>query len=328
MGRSVGGGTDIAKVVIHRDVDEIEDRAFYECTNLTEIDWADSKVTKIGENAFRDTGLEKFSCPDSVKVVGWGTVARCNQLRRVGYKAEKIAEQTFCYCEQLETVILKEGVKTIERIAFKNYPYLSTCIWAKSIEEVGEDIFHGCTKLHELVGSNDQEKVIEYLNGMKGTPLMKLCQFDGKLEDIKKILEENPDAAKVLVEAHPDGVKNEDTSKRNPVSYCCQNEKASPDGLKVLVEAHPEGLKNEDTSNNLPLHYLIQRADVPLECVATVALAYGDALLEKGSRGVLPLHYLCTKRNTSALFVKVLIEACPSATLIEDEKGKTPLMLA
>ena len=51
---------NITKVVIHRDVDEIGKHAFNECSNLTEIDWGDSKVTKIGLKAFRKTGLVKI----------------------------------------------------------------------------------------------------------------------------------------------------------------------------------------------------------------------------------------------------------------------------
>ena len=50
------GREDNTKVVIHRDVDEIEDEAFAHCFNLTVIDWGDSKVTTIRVNAFIKTG--------------------------------------------------------------------------------------------------------------------------------------------------------------------------------------------------------------------------------------------------------------------------------
>ncbi|GMI03579.1 hypothetical protein TrLO_g5552 [Triparma laevis f. longispina] len=39
------GRGDITKVVIHRDVDEIEHSAFRECKNLTELDWGATLLT-------------------------------------------------------------------------------------------------------------------------------------------------------------------------------------------------------------------------------------------------------------------------------------------
>ncbi|GMI10096.1 hypothetical protein TrLO_g2347 [Triparma laevis f. longispina] len=223
---------DITQVVIHRDVDEIEGSAFYENNNLTEIDWGNSKVTTIGGNAFYKTGLKKFSCPDTVNVVGRAAVAQRKYLREVECNAKKLAKNAFASNKSLETVILQEGVKTIEQETFARSPKISTFIWADSVEGVGENIFKDSTKLHELAESGDQEKIIEYLKKCV-SPLMKLCVNDGKLEDIKKILEENPEAAKVSGQ------------QRNALSYYCRYG-SSLEVIKVLVEAHPEGAKNED----------------------------------------------------------------------------------
>ncbi|GMI10274.1 hypothetical protein TrLO_g6755 [Triparma laevis f. longispina] len=81
------------------------------------------------------------------------------------YPTTRRHEWAFAGCSSLETVVLKEGEKTIEDGAFHKSSKISTFIWADSIEEVGEDIFQDCTKLHELARSEYQEAVIGYLSG-------------------------------------------------------------------------------------------------------------------------------------------------------------------
>ncbi|GMI18795.1 hypothetical protein TrLO_g13328 [Triparma laevis f. longispina] len=116
-----------------------------------------------------------------------------------------------------------------------------------------------------LAALKDQTKIINYLTSL--TLLMRLCQFDGKLEEIKKILEENPEAAKEVN-------RQQRNSQRNSLSFYCQNEKASPEGLEVLVEAHPEGLKNENAeSKRNPVSYYCQYGSSP---EALVLLAKSD----------------------------------------------------
>ena len=97
------------------------------------------------------------------------------------------------------------------------------------------------------------------------TPLMKLCAYDGKLEDIKKILDENSEAIKVSLKAmstivflspntkslwRPKYYSIQDVASngRNALSYYSEFG-SSPQVLKLLVEAHPDGAKNEDAKS-------------------------------------------------------------------------------
>ncbi|GMH94143.1 hypothetical protein TrST_g4021 [Triparma strigata] len=181
------GRKDITKVTVASDVDEIVDNAFLLCSNVTEFEFGDSKITKIGNAALLSTGITKIKLPDTLKEIGQGAFAR-TKIKEIEVNAEEINKGTFYLCNNLVKVVLKEGVTTVvEKGAFKECPNISTFIWSDSVKEVGSIVFEGCDKLHELAGSKDQEKVIEYLKSF--TPLMKLCILDGKLVDIKKILD-------------------------------------------------------------------------------------------------------------------------------------------
>ncbi|GMH89172.1 hypothetical protein TL16_g11375 [Triparma laevis f. inornata] len=194
-GKKYKGRKDITKVVVASDVDEVAKEAFQHCSNLTEFNFGDSKATKIGDHALQSTGITKIKLPDTLKAIGKYALSRTS-LKEVEVNVEKINGSTFWECKNLVKVVLKEGVTTVESYAFKGCPNISTFIWADSVKEVGYNLFGNCDKLHEQAGSKDQEKIIEYLKSLL-TPLMKLCASDGKMEDIKQILDENSEAIMV-----------------------------------------------------------------------------------------------------------------------------------
>ncbi|GMH83319.1 hypothetical protein TrVE_jg6476 [Triparma verrucosa] len=184
---------DITKVTVASDVDEIAAHAFRGCSNLTEFNFGDSEVTKIGREAFNSTSIAKIKLPDTLKEIGVGAFA-FSKIKEVEVNVEKIEISSFLSCKDLVKVVL--GATTVKDKAFKGCLNISTFIWPDSVKEVGDNVFEGCDKLQELAGSKGQEKVIEYLKSLL-TPLMKLCVNDGKLEDIKNILDKNSEAIKM-----------------------------------------------------------------------------------------------------------------------------------
>ena len=148
-GQKYRGRKDITKVVVASDVDEIAAEAFRECGNLTEFNFGDSKVTKIGGSAFWGTGITKIKLPDTLKEIG--SFAFCtSKLKEIEVNIKKIESYTFYLCFDLVKVVLKEGVTTVENNAFKVCPNISTFIWPDSLKEVGKDVFNRCDKLHEV----------------------------------------------------------------------------------------------------------------------------------------------------------------------------------
>ncbi|GMI11883.1 hypothetical protein TrVE_jg12519 [Triparma verrucosa] len=224
------------------------------------------------EVVYQEGGWEEL--PDTLKEIGKSTFASSN-LKEIEVNVKKIKEYTFYNCKDLVKVVLKEGVTTVEKEAFL-CPNISTFIWPDSVKEVGKDVFDGCDKLHELAGSKDQEKVIEYLKKVTKsmTPLMKLCVYDGKLEDIKKILDENSELIS----------KGVASNGRNALSYYSQFG-SSPQVLKLLLEAHPDGLNIWDINWNFPYEYLVKNNSVTkLACLEAIigdrSLGRDDALHE------------------------------------------------
>ena len=72
--------------------------------------------------------------------------------------------------------------------------------------------------LAQLAGSKDQEKVIEFLKS--GTPLRRLCTSDGKLEDIKKILDKNSEEIKVSLKLMSTSVIQSSNAQSRRVLEC------------------------------------------------------------------------------------------------------------
>ncbi|GMH76789.1 hypothetical protein TrST_g11395 [Triparma strigata] len=114
-GQKYRGRKDITKVVVASDVDEIAEYAFSGCSNVTEFNFGD----------------------------------------KIEINVEMIINYTFYDCNNLVKVVLKEGVTTVESEAFSGCPNISTFIWPDSVKEVGDGVFQGCDKLHELAGSKD-----------------------------------------------------------------------------------------------------------------------------------------------------------------------------
>ena len=82
----------------------IPDYAFDSCSSLTGISIPDN-VTTIGVGAFGGTGLTSIEIPGSVTV---------------------IAEQAFCYCDDLESVTISGDSVSIGEEAFSNCPKLAS----------------------------------------------------------------------------------------------------------------------------------------------------------------------------------------------------------
>ncbi|GMH56060.1 hypothetical protein TrST_g3021 [Triparma strigata] len=158
-GKKYNGREDITTVTVASDVDEIPEDAFYGCSNLTEFEFGDSKVTKIGDRAIQGTGITKIKLPDSLKVIERHVFWECIKLKEIEVNVEKIKDNTFYNCKDLVKVVLKEGVTTVESEVFDQCPNISRFIWPDSVKEVGDGVFQGCAKLHELAGSRIRRKL-------------------------------------------------------------------------------------------------------------------------------------------------------------------------
>ena len=98
-------GCQIESIALPESLTEIGDRAFYNCRFTSAI--IPDNVNSIGECAFSYcTELENITIPDTVSNID-GAFTHCKKLKEVKIPSsvEKIREDTFFACTQLETII-------------------------------------------------------------------------------------------------------------------------------------------------------------------------------------------------------------------------------
>ena len=274
----------IEKVIIDDEVTEIAAEAFLGCTKLKVIVFGPNcKVKKIGHGAFCQCALEEVDFPNSLEEIkgkrnSTGAFAACANLQKMsfGSNLKIVGGAAFYQCTKLEAIVLKEKVTTIGEKAFTRCSNLSTFVWPKSVTTVGDEVFDDCAKLHELAGSDKQDDVIAYPKKTT-TPLVKLCINNGELEEIKQIVEEDPDAPK---QTHGDS--------RTPLSYYCENG-SSEEVLKLLLEQNPEAAKEKNDDNYTSLHYLGGNSSITDEMLKCVLEVYPEAAKEKNNAKNTPL---------------------------------------
>ena len=121
----------LTKVRIPKNVASLQYEAFYDCTNLKNVEFEEgSKLQTIGQQAFMDCGsLENFTCPDGV---------------------ETIEKQAFVACTVLENVQFNENLKTIGNAAFAWTGVKSITI-PDNTTTIGSGCFYECGQLEEVV---------------------------------------------------------------------------------------------------------------------------------------------------------------------------------
>ena len=121
------------KVVLPDTVTEIDERAFYGCSMITEV-VIPAGVTEIKDRTFADCkALKKIVLPGGVTKIGNEAFLRCSKLTSAGLKGtggkkgytyefpwtEEIPENAFNGMKKLKTVVLPETIKVIGKNAFK-----------------------------------------------------------------------------------------------------------------------------------------------------------------------------------------------------------------
>ena len=125
----------LTKVRIPKNVASLQYEAFYDCTNLKNVEFEEgSKLQTIGQQTFMGCGsLENFTCPDGV---------------------ETIEKQAFVACTVLENVQFNENLKTIGEHAFSNTGVKSVII-PDNVTLLGAGCFYQCKKLESvIIGKN------------------------------------------------------------------------------------------------------------------------------------------------------------------------------
>jgi len=161
----------ITTVILGKNVAEIGDSAFYNCTNLEYIDFAEAPLTAIGtqafygcklndfdmvlpstmetlkEGAFQMTSIKTISVPGSVKSIGTNCFLGCTALTKVelGEGVETIGNSAFKDCVKLSEVVLHSGLKEIWASAFNSCEALENITLPDTLELIYGSVFYDCS---------------------------------------------------------------------------------------------------------------------------------------------------------------------------------------
>lgn len=142
-------GKTATSFTIPNCVTSIDDRAFYNCTYLTNITIPNS-VTSIGNLAFYYcTSLTNIIIPNSVKNMGYSVFGNCTSLKRVTIEngVKTISRQMFYDCTSLKSVEIPNSVTSIEGSAFSNCISLTSITIPNSVTTINYSPFRACTSL-------------------------------------------------------------------------------------------------------------------------------------------------------------------------------------
>ena len=153
-------------------VTRIDERAFWNCSLLTDVQLGD-QLTWCGVSVFSNcTSLKSIVLPDSVTYMGYGLFMHCESLTEVtlpkGLKSipggffincdslttfeipdsvTEIVENAFLGCDALGSVGFPENLTKIGSGAFANCTSLTTMRIPDTVTELGDELFSGCTSL-------------------------------------------------------------------------------------------------------------------------------------------------------------------------------------
>ena len=145
----------IEGVVLHEGITAIPEGCFFDCVNLTEIDYNGAQITSFGNYALRASGIVDLVFPETVTEIGGAVWTDCENLLSVTLPSGITELDSDCYsfsgCTSIKEIIVPEFIEEIpyqiaynctslERIEFLNtsYTYVDVLTFAgtSSLKEV------------------------------------------------------------------------------------------------------------------------------------------------------------------------------------------------
>lgn len=144
-------GRSETEYVIPDYVVEIGDRAFENCSNLSNLT-IPYGVTALGGAAFSATSISVIDIPESVTSIGESAFRQCVKLKEIviPQNVEYIESYTFYYCTALQKVTLKGNITGIGYYAFVSCSSLKEINIPNSLKEIGDYAFECCSNLENI----------------------------------------------------------------------------------------------------------------------------------------------------------------------------------
>lgn len=157
--------TNIHTVDLPASVADIEQRAFYRCSYLTDIDIS-KNVSRLGAYAFFECSrLVSYGDITGVTAIPDGVFLGCKKLPAVtlSENATSIGAQAFADCAALREIVIPARVTALNDGLFDGCTSLTKVALPAALTTFGSRVFVDCGKLSELTldASNTQFKVLD-----------------------------------------------------------------------------------------------------------------------------------------------------------------------
>ena len=217
IGKEAFQWAKIKSIVIPSSVKEIDDYAFYDCSNLSKVTLNEG-LEQIGLFAFQGTKITSIIIPSSVN---------------------KICYFAFGNCSNLSKVILNEGLEKIGHFAF-NSTKITSIIIPSSVKEIYSTSFLNCSKLKEIkVNSNnktyDSHNNCNAIIETKTNTLISGCKNTNIPQGIEKIAECAFEGAKITSITIPSSIKE---IQLNPFLNCFKLKEIKVNSNNKTYDSH------------------------------------------------------------------------------------------
>ena len=151
--RAFNDCSSLSEIVIPASVTNIGDFAFCSCRSLCKI-VIPASVTSIGDHAFSScSSLSEIVIPASVTSIGDCAFHDCSSLSEIVIPSSvtSIGDFAFCSCRSLCKIVIPSSVTSIGDSAFSDCHSLSKIVIPSSVTSIGKGAFWGCDSLSEIV---------------------------------------------------------------------------------------------------------------------------------------------------------------------------------
>lgn len=184
------GCSSITAITIPNSVNQIDNKAFLNCSGLYEVTLPVNKkyteiganifqgtsslhtvnmssyITKIGEKAFYQSGIESLNLPDDITFIGYQAFYGCQKLKTLHLPEylETFGGCAFGGCDSLTAVTIPKHVKEneyypdyhavvdwdLEGGLFKNCSSLREVTFEDGTKKIGHNVLNGCTSVTKV----------------------------------------------------------------------------------------------------------------------------------------------------------------------------------
>ena len=177
--------SDVASVVIGKNVKRIGDNAFGNCSYLTSVTIPEG-LTSIGKGAFSSCRLlsSKIVIPDGVTLISQNAFAHCGNIPEIELSDNiTVIEATaFIGCAKLVSIELPENLEIIGDNAFKECKALTSVTFGSKVKEIGQYSFRDVTSLVSISLPNSVETI--GVGAFKGAVLLNNVELGNGIKEI------------------------------------------------------------------------------------------------------------------------------------------------